>query len=65
MDEYTLPDPETLLFIALIGGVVGAITSVGTFILFGLARELGPQLDSPAPVAQLDRALRRMVREAA
>ena len=65
MDDNTLPDPETLALIALIGGVVGAITSVGTFILFGLARELGPQLDSPAPIAQLDRAFRRSLREAA
>ena len=65
MDEYTFPDPETLLFIALIGGIVGAVTSVGTFVLFGVARDLGPRLQSPGPIEMLDRALREGLGEAA
>ena len=60
MNEQTLPDPETLLLIALIGGAVGAFTSVGTFVLFGLARELGPALESPLPIAMLDQAFRNI-----
>lgn len=65
MDERTNPDPETILIIGVIGGILGAISAVATFILFGLAEDVGPQIESPRPIAQLDEALRNVTRKAA
>lgn len=44
-----LPDPETLLIIGVISGIV----AVGTFILWDQARQIGPQVETPEPFKTL------------
>lgn len=48
-----LPDPETLLIIGVISGIV----AVGTFILWDQARQIGPQLETPEPLAIIFRRI--------
>ena len=40
-----LPDPETLLIIGIVSGLV----AMGTFILWDQARQIGPQVETPEP----------------
>ena len=52
-----LPDPETLLIV----GAIGALVGVGTYILWDVARKLGPELETPEPFASLTQAVNRVL----
>jgi hypothetical protein len=52
------PDPETLGMVFLIGGFL----AVASFIAMGLAHEAGPKLDSPGPIANLQKAFDQATR---
>ena len=37
-------NPATLLLLAVIGGIFGAVSTVGTYVAFRVAREVGEEL---------------------
>ena len=51
--EVRPADPETLLIV----GVIGGLLAIGTFVLYDWASRVGPQLETPGPVRALHNAL--------
>jgi hypothetical protein len=55
--QFNPPDPETLLIIGAVGAIFGALTAVGTFLLYDWAERAGPRLETPGPVRLLAQSL--------
>jgi hypothetical protein len=56
-EQFNPPDPGTLLLIGAVGAVFGALTAVGTFLLYDWAERAGPRLRPPAPVQAIHESL--------
>jgi hypothetical protein len=55
--QYDPPDPGTLFLIGAVGAVFGALTAVGTFLMYDWAERAGPRLQTPAPVQAIHESL--------
>lgn len=54
-------DPEVLLIIGVVGGILGSIAAVTSFVLYGLATQVGTQIDSPPAVQMLQMIFSRVL----